>query len=111
LGEVDAFSIPGLKCYFGSNDHYPQHFHVLKRGHWIIRVFILRSTRTLGLNWNYKFRWKGATLSPEEEGQLLRAVLAHKRRLLREWNDKVCVARERKDSQNEDAKTPGARSG
>jgi hypothetical protein len=97
LGEVDAFSIPGLKCYFGSNDHYPQHFEVLKRGQWVIRVFFLRSTRKRGLSWDYKSRWKGAVVVVAEAQEILEMVLAHKRRLLSEWNKKVCAAREEKE--------------
>jgi len=111
LGEVGAFSIAGLKCYFGSNDHYPQHFEVLKRGAWVIRVFILRSNRKRGLNWEYKNRWAGAVVSAAEEKEILEMVLSHKRRLLREWNEKVSVAREEDKNHEHKQTSPGARSG
>ena len=41
MGTVDAFSIPGLRLWFNSSDHLPQHLHVTKRGEWEIRVFFL----------------------------------------------------------------------
>jgi len=112
LGDVDAFSLAGLKCYFGSNDHYPQHFEVLKSGKWVIRVFILRSSKKRGLNWNYKTRWQGAALHATEEQEILEMVLAHKRHLLNEWNSKVCLAREKKGlNHGRKRRSPGARRG
>jgi hypothetical protein len=54
MGEVDAFQVPGLKCYFPSGDHYPHHFEVLRRGEYIIRVYFPRTSRKRGLNWDYK---------------------------------------------------------
>src|SRR5437773_30378 len=93
VGDVVAFSIAGLKCYFGSNDHFPQHFEVLKRGNWVIRVFFLRSTRVRGLSWEYKKQWKGA-FGSREEAIVLRLVLANKRLLLQEWRKRVCQAQD-----------------
>ena len=92
VGDVEAFSIPGLKCYFGSNDHYPHHFEILKRGAWAARVFFLQTTRKRGLRWEYKSQWKGR-MTAAEESELLALVLKHKKRLLREWNEKVTEAR------------------
>lgn len=89
LGLVEAFSISGLKCYFGSNDHEPEHFEVLRPGAWVIRVFFLKSTRKRGLSWNYKHHWSGAVRARDEQ-EILEMVLAHRRRLLREWGVKVC---------------------
>ena len=101
VGDVEAFAIPGLKCYFGSNDHYPHHFEVYKRGDWLIRVFFIRTTRKRGLNWEYKGRgWKQGP-SRAEEDTLLTLVLKNKKRLLREWNTKVCPACEREDNDDE----------
>ena len=107
MGDVDAFSIPGLKCYFSSNDHPPPHFEVLKRGHWVIRVYFLRSGKVRGLNWVYKNRWRGNPTGAEEAA-ILEMVLAHRRGLLREWNEKVCYARENK-KKNESTKNPGGK--
>lgn len=95
MGDVEAFTITGLKCYFGSEDHYPQHFEVLRRGQWRIRVYFLRSTRKRGLSYEYKKPPRPSEISSEDEQALLSMVLKHKRRLLREWNRKVRAARER----------------
>jgi hypothetical protein len=92
MGEVDAFRIDGLKCYFPSADHYPQHFEALRPGGYVVRIFFLRTTRKRGLNWEYKLRLGGELTRAEEEA-LLEMVLRHKRRLLAEWNRKVCPDR------------------
>lgn len=97
MGDVDAFDLPGLKCYFGSEDHYPQHFEALRRGQWRIRVFFLQTTRKRGLSFEYKKAPRQADVSAQDEADLLAAVLKHKRRLLREWNLKVRAARTRKE--------------
>lgn len=107
LGDVKAFSIPGLKCYFGSNDHLPQHFEVWKRGYWVIRVYILRTTKKRGLYWKLKTRWRGAAVDIADEQEILKWVLAKKRRLLIEWNNKVCDARNKKDRKHEHKKKSG----
>lgn len=95
MGDVDAFCLPGLKCYFGSEDHYPQHFEVLRRGQWRIRVFFLQTNRKRGLSFEYKKTPHTADVSPQDQATLLDMVLTHKRRLLREWNSKVRAARAR----------------
>lgn len=94
MGEVDAFKIDGLKCYFPSNDHYPQHFEVLRRGGYVVRIFFLRTNRNRGLSWEYKLRL-GGEFSPADQDVLFRMVMQHKRRLLREWNQKVSPDRRR----------------
>lgn len=94
MGDVDAFRIQGLKCYFGSNDHPPRHFEVLKRGKWVIRVYIVKSSKSLGLSWDTKKSWRKASPTARELGQILEMVLAHKKRLLKEWDTKVCVVRD-----------------
>lgn len=96
MGDVDAFTLAGLKCYFGSEDHYPQHFEVLRRGRWRIRVFFLQTNRKRGLAFEYKKAPRKAEISPQDEADLLAMVLKHKRKLLREWNLKVRAARARK---------------
>jgi hypothetical protein len=94
MGDVSAFNIPSLKCYFGSEDHYPQHFEVLKRGHWVIRVFFIRTSNRNGLVFEYKHHWCGRVLLPSEADELFRQTMRHKRRLRREWNQKVRAMRE-----------------
>lgn len=94
MGEVDAFQVPGLKCYFPSGDHYPHYFEVLRRGEYIIRVYFLRTSRKRGLNRDYK-RQLGGELCAEDADALFALVMKNKRRLLREWNEKVCTDRNR----------------
>jgi hypothetical protein len=94
MGEVDAFQVPGLKCYFPSGDHYPHHFEVLRRGEYVVRVYFLRTSKKRGLNWDYKRHMDG-TLRPEDAEVLYELVMKNKRRLLREWNEKVSPDRKR----------------
>lgn len=51
MGRVQAFSIPGLDCWFPSLDHDPPHFHVRRPGEWEIRVRIMT---TLLQEWERK---------------------------------------------------------
>lgn len=92
MGEVEAFSLPGLKCYFASADHYPAHFEVLRRGHWLIRVYFLRTSNTNGLVFAYKKAPRRSKVSRADEEALFAMVMKHKRRLRREWNAKVQCA-------------------
>jgi hypothetical protein len=94
MGEVDAFELDGLKCYFPASDHYPQHFEVLSRGRYVVRIFFLRTNKKRGLNWEYKLRF-GGEFSKADQEMLFEVVMRHKRRLLREWNQKVCPDRRR----------------
>lgn len=95
MGEVDAFTLPGLKCYFGSEDHYPQHFEVLRRGEWRIRVYFLRTSRKNGLVFDYKRAPRRSEVSAADRDALFAMVMRHKRRLRREWNTKVRAAIDR----------------
>lgn len=36
MPKVACFKIPGLSCWFWSNDHDPPHFHAKKEGEWEI---------------------------------------------------------------------------
>ena len=38
MPRVACFEIPGLSCWFWSNDHNPPHFHVKREGEWEIQV-------------------------------------------------------------------------
>lgn len=89
MGEVDAFKIDGLKCYFASGDHLPQHFEVYRPGAYIVRIYFLRTNKKRGLNWDYK-RQIGDGFESAERDLLFEHVMKHKRRLLREWHEKVC---------------------
>jgi hypothetical protein len=38
MPKVECFTIPGLTCWFWSNDHNPPHFHVKRDGEWELKV-------------------------------------------------------------------------
>lgn len=93
MGDVEAFAVPGIKCYFPSSDHDPQHFEAYRRGAWVVRIFFLRTTRKRGLSWEYRMQTRGRQFTPEEQDIVFDLVTKRKRRLLREWNAKVCPDR------------------
>jgi Domain of unknown function (DUF4160) len=93
MGDVEAFAVPGIKCYFPSSDHYPQHFEAYRRGAYVVRIFFLRTTRKRGLNWEYKLQMRRAEFGPADQQAIFELVMRHKRKLLREWNEKVCPDR------------------
>jgi hypothetical protein len=63
MGKVDAFKLDGLKCYFPSADHLPQHFEVYRPGAYVVRIYFLRTNKKRGLNWDYK-RMMGGEFGP-----------------------------------------------
>jgi hypothetical protein len=94
MGDVEAFAVDGIKCYFPSADHYPQHFEAYRRGKYVVRVYFLRTTRKRGLNWDYKLHMRGGGFTAADQQALYEMVMKNKRRLLSEWNTKVCTQRE-----------------
>jgi hypothetical protein len=90
MGDVEAFAVAGIKCYFPSADHYPQHFEAYRRGAYVVRIFFLRINRARGLNWEYKLQMRGSEFDAADRGALYAMVMKNKRKLLREWNEKVC---------------------
>src|ERR1700677_2081189 len=38
MPKVACFAIPGLTCWFWSNDHEPPHFHVKRDGEWELKI-------------------------------------------------------------------------
>lgn len=93
MGDVTVFAVTGIKCYFPSADHYPQHFEAYRRGAYIVRIFFLRTNRTRGLNWEYKLQMRGGEFTAADQEALYALVMKYKRQLLREWNAKVCPDR------------------
>lgn len=86
---VDAFSITGLDLDFLSNDHWPPHFHVTRRGKWEIRVYILTTTKD---KLDFDIKWpKNAGAGPRGRLQrtLRRHVVLHRAALLEEYRAKV----------------------
>ena len=70
MGDVEAFAVAGIKCYFPSADHYPQHFEAYRRGAYVVRVFFLRTNRTRGLNWEYKLQMRGSEFGAADRDAL-----------------------------------------
>lgn len=89
MGKVECFEIAGLDMRFPANDHLPYHFHVTRPGEWMIRVVILRCSRRHGLYFTTVWARGGRGPTPAELDALLENVVRHKRRLLREWQEKV----------------------
>jgi hypothetical protein len=85
MGKVEAFRLDGLELLFYSNDHYPPHIHVVKRGAWEIRVYLLATTQQY---LSFALKW-GAEPSGRDQKRLCLAVDAHRAALLAEWEVKV----------------------
>lgn len=83
MAKVECFDIPGLKCWFYSNDHDPPHFHVKQDGQWEIRVkFALVESQMFELKW-------GKPPSGKVLRQIAKCVKDHRAQLLAEWEEKV----------------------
>ena len=87
MGQVEAFALPGLKLWFNSSDHLPQHLHVKRRSEWEIRVFFLECTED---NLACDHKWGRKSPSATDRAAILEAVLEHRVALLEEWERKVC---------------------
>jgi hypothetical protein len=94
MGDVEAFAVDGIKCYFPSADHYPQHFEAYRRGKYVVRIYFLRTTRKRGLNWDYKLQMRGGEFTAADQKVLYALALKFKRKLLRQWNTQVRTQRE-----------------
>jgi hypothetical protein len=83
MPKVVAFEIPGLSCWFWSDDHDPPHFHVKKKGKWEMRVkFLLTDHDMFELVW-------GDKPSGKELRHLRTVVTANLTQLLAEWEENV----------------------
>jgi hypothetical protein len=87
VGQVEAFTLEGLKLWFNSSDHLPPHFHVKRRGDWEIRVFFLECAEN---NLDCEHKWGRKSPSAADRAAILKAVLDHRVTLLEEWERKVC---------------------
>ena len=80
MPKVKCFEIPGLYCWFWSNDHDPPHFHVKKNGEWELTVKFLENSM-------FEMKW-----GKEPKAKVLRKiaanVIANRVALLLEWEDK-----------------------
>lgn len=83
MAKVDCFTIPGLYCWFWSNDHDPPHFHAKQDGKWEIKVKFAE-----GDDGMFVKKW-GNSPSGKTLRQLKAAVTRHRAALLAEWEAKV----------------------
>jgi hypothetical protein len=83
MPKVDCFVIPGLVCWFWSNDHDPPHFHVKREGEWEIKVNFLAAEGEM-----FELQW-GSAPKGKVLRQIARAVIANRAALLAEWEAKV----------------------
>jgi hypothetical protein len=67
MAKVDSFAIPGLECWFWSNDHDPPHFHVKRAGEWELKVNFLEDEDLFELEWGGRPERQGAP-GPQEVG-------------------------------------------
>jgi hypothetical protein len=83
MPKVDCFDIPGLVCWFWSNDHNPPHFHVQREGDWELKVQFLAGEGDM-----FELQW-GTSPKAKVLRQIAGAVQANRAALLAEWQAKV----------------------
>jgi hypothetical protein len=77
---VKAFTIPGVRCWFYSNDHDPPHFHAKRDGQWEVRIRFLENAGAM-----IEFVWRNANMSRHDRKELTDLSSAHRDALLQEW--------------------------
>lgn len=82
MAKVECLEIPGLECWFWSNDHNPPHFHVKRAGEWELKVKFLEDNDLFELEW-------GEAPSSKVLKGIKRLVSANREALLAEWETKV----------------------
>ena len=83
MSNVDCIEIPGLVCWFWSNDHDPPHFHVKRQGDWELKVNFL-----IGEGDMFELQW-GTSPKAKLLRRIAGAVAANRAALLAEWQAKV----------------------
>ena len=83
MGKVEAFSIPGCRCFFFSGDHGPPHFHVEKPGEWEVRVYFHEEPIVI------EFKWRARHFPASMEREIVDLVAEHREELWTEWSEKV----------------------
>ena len=79
MAKVKCFEIPGLYCWFWSDDHDPPHFHVRRRGEWELKVKFLE-----GLNTMFELIW-GDPPKAKVLKRIAGKAVANRQALLQEW--------------------------
>ncbi len=79
MGRLEAFSVPGCRCWFYTGDHGPPHFHAAAPDEWEVRVFFLFDPV------EYEVRYRVRRLPRGMLNAILRRAAEHRGALLSEW--------------------------
>jgi hypothetical protein len=78
MAKVTAFTIPGLTIWFWSNDHEPPHFHVKRRGEWVVKVkFLLNAVNMIEV--------VGGKPKSKALKQIIKLTEKHRSELFEQW--------------------------
>ena len=83
MAKVTCFEIPGLTCWFWSNDHDPPHFHVKREGEWELKVNFAEGESLM-----FEPVWGDGPKSRVRR-EIARKVEENRVQLLAEWEAKV----------------------
>jgi len=81
MPKVKCFEIPGLYCWFWSNDHDPPHFHAKRNGEWELTVKFLEGGDSM-----FEMKW-GKTPKAKVLREIAANAIANRNVLLLEWED------------------------
>ncbi len=81
MPKVKCFSIPGIECFFYSNDHRPPHFHAKRLGKWEYKVNFAEGTM--------RKKWEEEKMSSQDRNVILKMAKLHQGTLLEEWEKVV----------------------
>lgn len=79
MGRLEAFGVPGCRCWFYSGDHSPPHFHAAAPGEWEVRVFFLLEPVV------YDVKYEVRRIPRVVLRALLEGAREHRAELFREW--------------------------
>lgn len=83
MPKIECFAVPGIECWFWSNDHQPPHFHAKRQGEWELKVYFLLATDAM-----FELEW-GHPPKAKLRREIAKAVSANRDALLHEWETKV----------------------
>jgi Domain of unknown function (DUF4160) len=83
MPKVGCFTIPGLMCWFWSNDHDPLHFHVKRDGEWELKVKFAEGEAQM-----FELEW-GDPPKSKVLREIAKNVEENRVQLLAEWEEKV----------------------
>ncbi|MCY3019856.1 MAG: DUF4160 domain-containing protein [Planctomycetota bacterium] len=93
MGKVEAFHLAGIECWFYSDDHRPPHFHAKKAGEWQVKVSFLMPEEEM-----IECEWRRKSISGKHQRALMQMATVNRAALLRQWEQKVRVNDDERDS-------------